>query len=460
MGLSIPVSLITEFDRHRELAEVVFGSYMMTEKTRAMTAIKEQTAVFKKLFDECSAEERVAIQSYVLRINLPLLNKTAFATANGIAFCAVFSPYMDPTAYAVTRKLQKISSLEQTIISWTVITTDLSQVLKCDSEFDFYFAAQQFASRFETGGTSYYDPIPLFSWGDKATSAVPETLDIQYLYSRSQPPVSHIPALRYKGKNPDIKWFAEFSDPISVAHQNIRRAIPPEIGRMSDFDANYFENIELSVYEAADCLIFTNENQYEFMCNCCSREDARRHMQEKHMTLMPVTVDKRFCDILDSSYPVPADKINIGYFGICLYKKRTLESLFALLSHQDVMLHIFSSSGKDGQRVFNPSEKIFLDDLAKNYKYSKDRVVINGLVGNLEALNIASKMDYLYVEDMEFPGPINPYLPSKLADYLSTGTKIIAKVQQSSAMSKIEHPDVIKITQDAEWLIKSLKKQK
>ena len=52
-------------------------------------------------------------------------------------------------------------------------------------------------------------------------------------------------------------------------------------------------------------------------------------------------------------------------------------------------------------------------------------------------------MDYLYLNDINFPYEINPYLPSKIADYLMTDTPIIAKVVPNSPLSYITHPNLI-----------------
>ena len=53
-------------------------------------------------------------------------------------------------------------------------------------------------------------------------------------------------------------------------------------------------------------------------------------------------------------------------------------------------------------------------------------------------------MDYLYINDIDFIGDINPYIPSKLADYISVGTKIIAKINKNSPMDLLYHPNIVK----------------
>ena len=75
----------------------------------------------------------------------------------------------------------------------------------------------------------------------------------------------------------------------------------------------------------------------------------------------------------------------------------------------------------------------------------KSRLRISKPLPYFEFLNLASKMDYLLLNDASFEIPqLNPFLPSKLADYLSVKTRIIALIQEHSPLSKIENCYLIK----------------
>lgn len=66
-------------------------------------------------------------------------------------------------------------------------------------------------------------------------------------------------------------------------------------------------------------------------------------------------------------------------------------------------------------------------------------------------------MDYLILNDVSFPvEKINPYLPSKYSDYIATGTKILAFVQEASVLSLSTNPG-LKIIKNEKDLIKSFK---
>jgi hypothetical protein len=453
----IPLSIQEEFDRHHELAAIVFGKQSADKKVEAMNLIKSQTVRFKSLFNECNVKEKAAIQDWVLRADAPLLNKTAFATMNGIAFCSEFSPYMSSGCYVAARRLQEIASLECGIIGWKVFSADLSARYESDDIFDFYFASQQFSLRETMKGLSVYDPSTDPIWGMQAFHKASDALDVQYLYSRFSPQASHVAALLYKHKHPKVKWYAEFSDPVSITTKNEKRVFEQQVKGVEDYTDNYFENLELSVYQFADRIIFTNENQYKFMHAYCSDTTIKKRLEEKRMILSQPSTDSRFCNIVDSRYRVSSRSINIAYFGIVIYHRRNLTQFFKLADKSNVRLHIFTSSLPDTE---NWTERglLQIDHLVNALDGGHERISVNEQVSNLEFLNIAQKMDYLYVEDLDSAGLLNPYLPSKLADYLSTGTRIIAKVQEGSVMSKIEHPNLIKITEVTDRFLATLKK--
>jgi hypothetical protein len=110
-----------------------------------------------------------------------------------------------------------------------------------------------------------------------------------------------------------------------------------------------------------------------------------------------------------------------------------------LLENDKVILHLF---------VQKPNE---LKSLQLN-----PQICINRYVSHLEFLNIASKMDYLFLNDMDFEGQINPYQPSKLADYFASGTKIVAKINSGSPLSQIEHKNLIKLKKISSKFIRNL----
>ena len=114
-------------------------------------------------------------------------------------------------------------------------------------------------------------------------------------------------------------------------------------------------------------------------------------IDSKCIVLNHPIINSKYAHIIESNYSIDESKINIAYFG-SFYKNRSGEDLLKFLSNPNVILHLFTSNKDD-----IPVDK---------------RIMVNNLVSNLEFLNIASKMDYLYLNDVTFPGDVNPYLPS------------------------------------------------
>jgi hypothetical protein len=165
---------------------------------------------------------------------------------------------------------------------------------------------------------------------------------------------------------------------------------------------------------------------------------TKKCVLEKSIVLNHPQLDKKFTQIYPSNYYLPDDKINIGYFGR-FYPNRNHEDIIKLINNPNICLHLFVPKIQD------------LED----YKNNK-QIKINSFVSHFEFLNIASKMDYLFLNDMDYKGEINPYLPSKIADYLSSGSDIIAKVIPGSPLSKIQHKNLIKVKELTENFINNL----
>src|SRR5699024_5145188 len=65
-----------------------------------------------------------------------------------------------------------------------------------------------------------------------------------------------------------------------------------------------------------------------------------------------------------------------------------------------------------------------------------------------EFLNVTTKYDMLLISDAETKKtkPFNPYLPSKLSDYIGSGTPIVAFTEDKSILSKLEYKNLYKLS--------------
>ncbi|MBS4200634.1 glycosyltransferase [Bacillus sp. FJAT-49732] len=266
------------------------------------------------------------------------------------------------------------------------------------------------------------------------------------IYSRALWPGSHFLAYQFKMNNPKVKWIAEFSDPLLLdIHGERRQAKIDNINFINDAnknisdlglstmeDDNLFLWCEYLPYVFADELIFTNKNQLEYMLGYFPIEDIKKHIISKAKISPQPTMPKEYYSFVKSAYNIDKSKVNFAYFG-SFYDTRKLDDLFKGLEKvkvdikQNIILHIFTSDIKS------------LNEMLGEYDI-KDNIIIQPYVHYLEFLNLTTKFDCLIVNDASTINKksINPYLPSKLSDYLGSGTKIWGVYEENSILSKYE----------------------
>lgn len=274
--------------------------------------------------------------------------------------------------------------------------------------------------------------------------------DGQYsrIYSRSMFPASHFLAAHIKSQFPDIYWIAEFSDPISHTVEgksrpggsfeiddwamNLLAELDPAQRERLLLNPDVFSWCESLTINLADELWFTNVNQMNIMIegvfpNGPSNLTRRKSLIKPHPTLI---LDENSTDSRNSREEI--SQYTIGYFGE-FYPNRGLSDLFNsllllpfnILSRVEV--HVYTNSGTGCEAAVR--------DLGL-----EDRVFIHSQLPFLDFHRTASRMDLLVVCDV-IPGDtyeFNPYLPSKVSDYLGTGTPILAYTWPNSPMSKID----------------------
>ena len=365
------------------------------------------------------------------------LNKSLFGLHKGIAFCHNFPPFIDASAYVASKRLSKIDELAGNIINWDVIAADMANARSKDLYYDMFFANNQYTKIIRTEGKAYFSEKAQDLWGKKVYKMAEELgTDYEYIYSRSMWAGSHVAAYLYKQKHPEAIWYAEFSDPIYKGTDNEKRPTAITYTGDEEYLNNFWFDVEKYVFEKADKILFTNENQKKYMLSY--HDEIADDILSKCIVLNHPVINSKYAHIIESDYSIDKNKINIAYFG-SFYKNRNGEDLLKFLSNPDVILHLFTSNK---------------DDIP-----SDERIKVNDLVSNLEFLNIASKMDYLYLNDVTFPGDINPYLPSKLADYISTNSQIIAVVNKGTELEKYSTKNIIKLYEVTEEFAKNLEKK-
>lgn len=282
--------------------------------------------------------------------------------------------------------------------------------------------------------------------------------DRQYnkIYSRSWYMSNHYLALEYKFRHPDVFWTAEFSDPVLMNMKGVIRnhslsvldnkeyidGINSKIDEYNkihhtDIDklsnpGNTFYLAEFMTFLFADEIIFTNSNQRNIMLENYE-EYIKKLVMDKSRIIHHPTLDSEYYHLANNELNLNKDEINIAYFGNFYYISRHFEPLFYAfesLNHKyknKIKFHLF----------INKNE--FLNFLTDDLEF-KNNIIIREPLEYFEFLNATLKFDILLINDTitnEYFN-INPYLPSKLSDYLGSNKDIWAIYEDYSTLSTID----------------------
>lgn len=394
---------------------LVDDSRSYSHKQFIITKIKAQTSIILRYLQGLSQELRSEAFAVIEKDENLFLNKSLLSTRNAIAFCHNFSPTIDASAFVATKRLREIDKIEGGTFNWQVISQDMSKLRSLDKIFNTFYAQFCFAKQHVVKTPFGFSPKAQENYVVGALKIAGGLPEPEIVYSRALFVGSHMAAYEYKKKHPNVKWYAEFSDPIAYGTDNQPRVCN---------DAPTWYDVEKMVYECADVIIFTNENQREFMLRYNPLKSLEDSIRRRSLVMRHPVLSHEVCNLMHADYKLPKDFINVGYFGT-FYANRKCDDMLTLFENPKIALHVFTSK---------PEELFSLE------KRFSGRLFVHPTISHLEFLNIGSKFDYLFLSDVEFVGEINPYLPSKYADYLTTGTEIIAKVDRGSVLSKEKNP--------------------
>lgn len=265
------------------------------------------------------------------------------------------------------------------------------------------------------------------------------------MYSRAQFTASHFLGAQIKLQQPEITWLAEFSDPLShdvlgrprqarMAMTKLAHTISDgitEAGFLPPPGSNLLEWCEIATFALADEFMFTNQTQMDFMLGHCGDERLARRVRERATVSPHPTLPREFYTLVPTSYQLPRNKVNIGYFGN-FYANRGVGLILDALAGaparitNKVLLHAFTSK---------PDELKALAD----EKQVRHLLRIGPYRDYLEFLNLADAMDVLLINDaVTPPGGVNPFLPSKWSDYKGTTTPVWGILEEGSTLDGVE----------------------
>ena len=294
----------------------------------------------------------------------------------------------------------------------------------------------------------------IFKFVKMGKSAVKK--DYEKIYSRSWLMANHFLAFEYTLGHPDAFWSAEFSDPLiydlSNKPKKYKQMLVDDEGyinkinnQINDFNQNnntsfpLVENkssayfiAEYLVYLFADKVIFTNSNQREMMLGQFP-VDVHDFVLAKSEIKRHPTLGSLYYYIKESDINLNDEYINIAYFGTDYYGKRHFEALFYALEslnhkYKDkIRLHLYINDKKLIKRLISTLTV-------------KDNILVREPLDYLSFLNATTKFDVLIVNDVVTKGnfKVNPYLPSKLSDYLGSSRDIWALCEAGSTLSSAD----------------------
>lgn len=356
-----------------------------------------------------------------------------------ISYC--FSPYSDSSATVA----EKAVSERRRVVD--VISNEMSSVRRVDPSLKF-LSSRWVENRYVIDTpSSFAGSVPISQFASQAVEVVNQARsqgrEYRTMYSRALWAGSHVAAALVKNRIPDLVWSAEFSDPLRYgADGSPRKADIIETREVrelssiltsSGFDSfeirSFFDLVEAVTLYLADEIIFTNENQRDYMLRDYSKEFAKsveaRSVVRPHPSPVPAAYN-----VVESEFVPAIGRANLGYFG-SFYANRGLEEIFVGLANLQedersaVKLHIFCNT------VGKAREEVSLRGLA-------DVVSVDGYLPYMEFLNATTKFDVLIVNDVSRAAgfDINPFLPSKFSDIRTSGAKVWGLVDEGSPLSQ------------------------
>ena len=288
-------------------------------------------------------------------------------------------------------------------------------------------------------------PKAIFEFIDKSMDIIDN--EYESVVSRSWEMSNHFLALEYKFKNPDTYWKAEFSDPLlhdidnkintkkkhKIDDKEFFSHVNRKIQELGDFPllenlSSTFFTIEYLTFLFADEIVFTNANQRDLMLKQFPI-DLTDHVFKKSTISPHPSLPGQYYHKSKSDVELDSECINIAYFGEWYYGKRHFESIFYAL---DSLNHKF----KDKIRfyIFISNEKL-LNDLKVS-----DNIIVKKPLDYLTFLNATTKFDILLVNDLSTKDSwqLNPYLPSKVSDYMGSTSDIWAITEKGSSLDLMD----------------------
>lgn len=350
-----------------------------------------------------------------------------------ISYC--FPPFVDTSGVVMAKR---INQGKQPV---DVVFNDMTDVRAMDPSLEVIANPYIDTKYMINTVSSFSNANYIKSFVDKVKKSV-ELYKYNQIYSRALWPGSHMAAFEFKEENNNIKWIAEFSDPILFDIKNQERKAgyfsAKEVKRLKkkvprNFEKyvnnNLFNMCEVLPFIFADEIVFTNINQQSVMLERFS-EEFQNMVYKKSVISKHPSLDEYYYDINKHYVSLDQSEYNIGYFGN-FYETRSASDIINIAktvkdANIKAKLYIFT----------NDTSKVRSQVITQNVS---DIVQVNTYLKYFEFLNASKEFDCLILSDANTKDYMkkNPYLASKYSDYISSGTDIWSLYENGSVLSEI-----------------------
>lgn len=369
-----------------------------------------------------------------------------------LVFSFCFPPFADPAANVVAKRI----ALRGEIVD--VVSADMGAVRNVDASTEALVAPWVHRHRVIDVYPSFSSWPNIAAFGRRAAALVGRKYS--EVYSRALWSGSHVAGALYKLDHPNARWDAEFSDPLRFDVLGEARCGGPATGRVgrklrkgieragwgSELEClpdDHFALTELATLCLADGVIFSNQKQMSVVLASYSEAFREFAMAKASVSPQPAPPSSAY-ETRRPHLEIDHAKVNLGYFGT-FYANRGLGDFEKALSRIEseiasrIVLHVFSDS---------PS------DIKSDSLIDQGNLVRHDPLNYLDFLSACKLFDSLIVVDTAAKDAryeVNPYLPSKLADYSGAGVPIWAMIEEGSPLSEadVEYTSVLGNPQQA-----------
>ncbi|MBM7789833.1 glycosyltransferase family protein [Tenggerimyces flavus] len=360
----------------------------------------------------------------------------------GVVFAYAFAPYADASGIVMAKRIRTMGRVAD------VVYNAMDRIRTVDP------TTRRIAGPFTADEAVIATPTYFSHWPameqfileglDQARKWEAEKGPYRWSYSRAHFAASHLLGAAHKLASPSVSWTAEFSDPLSRDMLDEERGTTVEPGPVRELltagleklglpmpaSDNCFVWCEELAYVLADELIFTNENQLEYMLSYCSDPLVAATARAKAVVSAHPTLPTPFYSMVDGHAPLEPGKAHVAYFGV-FYPTRGLDDVLAAAAElgpadrERLMLHVFTTKP---ETLRARAAELGIGACVRVGPYA----------GYLEFLNLTTRFDCLVVNDANTSEhhERNPYLPSKWSDYKGSGTAVWGLVEPDSPLSR------------------------